>query len=424
MRVERREQLEAIAQSARERWMAFEDLVTDRSASTWDRTRFLWRSIERRPLALRWLTVLLTIGIATLLGLIFQSQISVGSQLMLYLPAIFVSALYGGWIAGVAAAMLGAAATIKFQFPQTSSEAELLRHFVALGLYVLASALVIGLSRLQELQNDRVARLTDTLETRVLERTKELQAAHDELAGFCYSISHDLRAPMRNIVGSSRILLEEAAPELDEDSRKRLNSMAASANKLSRLVDDLLGYARLSDTKIQPSWIDLTKLAEELCAGIRPDAGPFTVVNCSIEPGLIAGADPTLLPIAIRHLLQNAAQYAKPDQPLEIAIGESRFRGHTWFTIRDNGIGFDMAYAHKIFEPFQRLHRDTEVVGTGIGLANVKRIIDRHGGEIFAESTPGEGTTIFFSLGGPEPTGPKPVSKPMENRRVLMADEA
>ncbi|MEZ0324915.1 MAG: ATP-binding protein [Fimbriimonas sp.] len=421
---ERREQLEAAAQAARERWMGFEDLIGSRGSSFWEWTNELWASIERRPLALRWLTVLLSVGISTLLGLIFRDAITVGSQLMLFLPAVFVSALYGGWIAGVAASALGALATVQFHFKPTWDVHEQNQSTVSLVLYGFACAIVFGLSRAQELHRERIAAMAEGQEQRVAERTAELQAAHDELAGFCYSISHDLRAPMRNIVGSSRIILEDVPEGLSDEVKERLESMSASATKLSLLVDDLLGYARLSGTPLRPIWIDLTKLAEELCASVSKEKWPYGSIQCRVEPGLVTGGDATLVPIALRQLFENACKYSKPGKILLLEVGEQMVKGRTWFYLKDNGIGFDMQYADKVFEPFQRLHRDTEYSGTGIGLANVRRVIHRHGGEIFVESQKGVGTTFFFNFGGHEPEGPLPASRLVEPKRVLMADEA
>lgn len=394
--------------------MTFEDALEDRGLNFFERSRRIWTHFQRRPIALRWLIVLLSVGLATLFGLMFRSNMNVGSQLMLFLPAVFISALYAGWLAGIAASFLGAIATVQFFFHPTALKDEFGKDVLSLALYALACALVFGLSRAQEIHRQRIAHLTETLEQRVAERTGELQAAHDDLAEFCYSISHDLRAPMRNIAGSSRILLEEEGA-LSPDIKERLESMAASSNKLARLVDDLLSYARLTGADLQPERIEFTKFCEDLCASL-PNQNPHSELECRIEPGLVTGGDQSLVAIAIRHLFGNAVKYAKPGRRLTIEVGQARLRGLTWFFVRDNGIGFDMQYAHKIFVPFQRLHRDSEYSGTGIGLANVRRIIERHGGEIFVESKPGVGTTFFFHLGNPQIND--------ESRRVVMAEEA
>jgi K+-sensing histidine kinase KdpD len=428
----RKEKLEQLQLGVRERWVGIEDRLEGVS----DTLKDAWLWMSDRPTIMRWSIVVLSIAASILIGLIFRQYVTVGSQLMLFLPAVLLSSLYGGWITGTAASLLGACASLYYYFwsvdvalvarhgDLTVADHYLLarQNYVALLLYGLACCMVIGLSQAQEYHRRKAGELAKTLEDRVQERTSELQAAHRELAEFCYSISHDLRAPMRNIIGTSKIMLEDT--EVSSDVREGLESMAASATRLSKLVDDLLKYARLNETRIQPEWVDLTKLSDEICHQLAKRRWPFASMSWSIEPGLVVGADPILCSLVLQALLENASKYAKKESSLSIRVGEKRLRGKTWFYVQDNGIGLDMQYAAKIFEPFQKLHRDVESAGTGIGLANVKRIVERHGGEIFVESELGEGSTFYFNFGGIEPSAPRPSSNTVEARKVIFAEEA
>jgi K+-sensing histidine kinase KdpD len=415
MRDEHRDRVENWHQQIRERWIALDDAFTGPESPFREVAEF----IKGRPLYLRWTTVLLSSAITLMIGLMVQSFMSMPSQLMLALPAVMISAVYGGTIAGAAATFLGATVSIYFFFPQTNLHD---RQVATIGLilYFFASALVLLLARSQDRLRKRQAQLALELEDRVSERTDELVQSNKELAGFCYSISHDLRAPMRNIVSSSRILSEDLEAHIDEDAKRRLLGMADSANRLSSLVDDLLGYARLSAAELRVEPIDLSVLVEEICERNRRQNWKIARLSCKIQPGLVAGGDGALISLALRSLVENCFKYARPSQVLTIEFGETRRKKTLWYYLRDNGIGFDMQYAAKIFEPFQRLHRDADVPGTGIGLANVKRIVERHDGEIFAESKLGEGATFYFRLGSNLPSGFGKAGP----KRVVMADEA
>jgi len=355
----------------------------------------LW--LEARPTVVRWSIVFASVLLATVIGVSMQENVTASSQLLLFLPAVMLSALYGGAYAGTIASLLGAFATVEWKM--SPQDGTLAQDIVGLCLYFVACGIMLGLSSAQKRQRAQIIDFADTLETKIQERTADLETVNDELSGFCYSISHDLRAPMRNIVGSSRILIEEAGDRLDADSKQRLYSLATSANKLASWVDDLLNHARIGHTEVKAEWVDLTKMVDDLCSQLQHEAWPFSSMKVLIQPNLVTTGDRVLVRIALRSLLENACKYSKQGQQLVLEIGETYVGRKSYLYIKDNGIGFDQKYASKIFEPFQRLHRDEEYEGSGIGLANVQRIIDRHGGEIFVESKPGVGSKFVFRFG-------------------------
>jgi signal transduction histidine kinase len=225
------------------------------------------------------------------------------------------------------------------------------------------------------------------------ERTRQLQAANAELESFCYSVSHDIRTPLRGIVGNSRMVLEDAADRLDEENKLNLQRMATAARRLGALVDGLLHFSRLGRGELEVEDVDLSSLAAEVAEQLPPEA------KVQIAPGLHAQAEPNLLRQVLFNLMDNAVKYSLPGADAHIEFGAQEHEGEQIFYLRDHGIGFDMVYADKIFGPFERLHKDDDYPGTGIGLATVKRIVERHGGRIWAESRPGEGATFFFTLG-------------------------
>jgi len=236
------------------------------------------------------------------------------------------------------------------------------------------------------------------LERRVDERTAALLAKITELEGFSYSVSHDMRTPLRSIVGNAHIVLEEESNRLSQSGREGLLRLSASAMKMAQLVDDLLEFARLGAVEPKRVPCDLSEMVrsigEELARGQN---------NCSmqlsVQPNVNAKADARLIGLAIQNLLENACKYRKSGATAHISFGEENSGPEPVYYVRDDGIGFDMAYAPKIFRAFERLHRDGEYPGTGIGLANVKRIIERHGGKVWAKAAPDEGATFFFTLG-------------------------
>lgn len=229
------------------------------------------------------------------------------------------------------------------------------------------------------------------------EAVRRLAIANSELESFSYSVSHDLRAPLRSIDGFSQILLEEHAAQLDEEGRSHLGRVRAAAQRMGLLIDDLLQLSRVARTPLIRRETDLSALAAELLAELRRGE-PDRAVEFDIEPGLVALADANLLRIALGNLLGNAWKFTRQRNPARIRLRAERADGRTTYRLEDNGAGFDMAYAARLFTPFQRLHSSREFEGTGIGLAIVARIVRRHGGDIRAEGELDRGATFAFSL--------------------------
>ncbi len=240
--------------------------------------------------------------------------------------------------------------------------------------------------------------LTSELEDKVRERTRALVAKNQELEGFTYSVSHDMRTPLRAMVSNAAIIVEDEGERLSDEGRAGLGRLSTAAVKMAKLVDDLLQYARIGVRELHKSPTDLAELAEQVRSELSSEFGPVDLV-VTLPPRTIVEIDARILGMALHNLFDNASKYRKKGEPARIEFGmESRF-GERVFVVRDGGIGFDMAYVHKIFVPFERLHRDAEYRGTGIGLANVKRAIERHDGLVWAESAPGEGARFYFTLG-------------------------
>jgi light-regulated signal transduction histidine kinase (bacteriophytochrome) len=243
-----------------------------------------------------------------------------------------------------------------------------------------------------------VSRLNAELEQRVRQRTLELEASNRELEAFAYSVSHDLRAPLRGIDGWSLALLEDYSSLLDDDGRKYLNRVRAETQRMGNLIDDLLQLSRASRGEMKLDHVDITALANRIADRLR-DAQPKRSIEFAIEPGLVAFGDARLLEIALTNLLSNAVKFTGAQNPALIEFGRVHKEGEMAFYVRDNGAGFDMAYAGNLFGAFQRLHKVTEFPGTGIGLATVQRIVRRHGGRVWADARVNRGATFSFTLG-------------------------
>jgi PAS domain S-box-containing protein len=250
---------------------------------------------------------------------------------------------------------------------------------------------------------EEVRRLNDELELRVRERTAELEASTRELDAFAYSVSHDLRAPLRSVEGFSQILLEDYGDALEQEAREYLGRIQANVARMAQLIDDLLNLSRATRTGLRRERTDITALAREVVAELR-GTDPDRTTETVIADALAVQGDSHLIRLVLQNLLGNAWKFTAHTPDAVIRLSKEHRDGVDVFAVQDNGAGFDMRYAHKLFDPFQRLHSASDFEGTGIGLAIVHRIVTRHGGQIDAEGAPGQGASFRFSL-TPAPAG-------------------
>jgi light-regulated signal transduction histidine kinase (bacteriophytochrome) len=231
----------------------------------------------------------------------------------------------------------------------------------------------------------------------LLEAKLQAESANQELEAFSYSVAHDLRAPLRGMSGFSQALIEDYAEKLDPTCQDYLQRIRSSAQRMALLIDGLLQLSKLSRADLRRDLVDLSRLAGHVAEELHT-ADPERSVEIRIEPGMTARGDAQLLRLVLQNLMGNAWKFTqRADSPL-IQVGIARSDGASRFYVRDNGVGFDMQYANKLFVPFQRLHAPEDYPGTGIGLATVQRIVSRHGGKVSVESKPGEGSTFCFTL--------------------------
>jgi light-regulated signal transduction histidine kinase (bacteriophytochrome) len=253
-----------------------------------------------------------------------------------------------------------------------------------------------AMAALIESQNE-VKRSNADLEQRVAERTRQLEAANRELEAFAYAVSHDLRAPLRSMSGFSQILQETAPAGLDDKSRHYLQRIQEASLRMSSLIEDLLNLSRIGRSELTARPVSLSQIAADAAAAVR-ERYPTREVQLDIAPDMQVNADARLLRIALENLLGNAWKYTAQTPHAQVCVGtEGSDRGAVYF-VRDNGVGFDMTYADKLFVPFQRLHPETQFPGSGIGLVTVQRILARHGGRIWAQAKPNEGATFYFTI--------------------------
>jgi signal transduction histidine kinase len=264
---------------------------------------------------------------------------------------------------------------------------------------VLIDAFNEMLEQIQE-RDTALQAARDELELRVVRRTVQLEAVNRELESFTYSVAHDLRAPLRHIQGFADALTEDSAEHLDSAARENLNRIIESTRRMDQLINDLLGLAHVGRQELRIQPVELNALVEDVVRDLAHEMqGRY--IQWSIGNLPVAECDPGLIKLVFYNLLSNAVKYTRPRDPAVIEIGQTTVDGERAIFVRDNGVGFNMKYAHKLFGVFERLHRREDFEGTGVGLATVQRIIHKHGGRIWAEAGIDRGATFFFTLAAP-----------------------
>ena len=249
---------------------------------------------------------------------------------------------------------------------------------------------------------EEIRSLNASLEQRVRERTEKLELTVKELDAFTYSVSHDLRAPLRAIDGFSKLVIEDHSAQLPQEARRKLAVVSSEAQRMSRLIDDLLSFSRLGRAQVHPEQIDMQVLAKEVFEELQELGANTRKINFKVHPMPAAMGTQPMVRQVWTNLIGNALKFTRGREPAQIEIGcRSDPQGENAYYIKDNGVGFDMRHAGKLFGVFQRLHSDKEFEGTGAGLALVQRIVNRHGGKVWAEAAPDQGATFFFTLPTP-----------------------
>jgi light-regulated signal transduction histidine kinase (bacteriophytochrome) len=260
------------------------------------------------------------------------------------------------------------------------------------GKLISVLSLVLDVTERKQIE-EKIKELNEDLRQRVI----EAHSVNKELESFSYSVSHDLRAPLRSIDGFSQALLEDYAEKLDAQGKDYLQRVRAASQRMAQLIDDMLILSRVTRHEMKRSEVDLSALANTISAELAK-AQPQRQVEFIITPGLVVNGDVELLRAMLENLLGNAWKFTSKHPSARIEFGMAQHDGKPVYFVKDDGVGFEMTYADKLFQAFQRLHSSAEFPGTGIGLATVKRIIHRHGGSIRAESKTGKGATFYFDL--------------------------
>jgi len=275
-------------------------------------------------------------------------------------------------------------------------------YYISPDVYLASLSGSVPVAMYEKARDDVVKRMSAERERRraeiaLAETNKRLSESNEELDAFSYSVSHDLRSPLRSMDGFSQILLEDHANRIDDVGKDYLKRIRAASQLMGQLIDDMLQLSRISRSEMRVETVDLSELGRKIAAQLR-NSSPDRNVEFVIADGLIARGDPHLLKIAIENLMGNAWKFTSRHPAARIEFGQDQTDDKKAFFVRDDGAGFDMAYIGKMFTPFQRLHSSDEFPGTGIGLTTARRIIDRHGGTIRAEGAVEKGATFYFTL--------------------------
>jgi K+-sensing histidine kinase KdpD len=325
--------------------------------------------------------------------------------LILFVLPIMLSAFLGGFTGGVVSTLTAALLVDWFLIPPTGSLAIAAGHDLAqMTMFVVDGVLISVLTealhrsrRRAEARQEEIGRLNAGLETRVQQRTAELLAANQEMESFAYAVAHDLRAPLRAMSGFSHALVEDFGSGLEEGARGHIDQVMLASRHMGELIDGLLTLSRVSRGELQHEPVDISALAERVRVELT-QAEPHRNVTWSIDAAMSARGDPRMIEAAVHNLIDNAWKYTARKDDAEISVRGERRNGVSRFIVADDGAGFDMRHAGLLFKPFQRLHRQDEFPGLGIGLATVQRIVLRHGGSIEVEAAPGQGARFSFSL--------------------------
>jgi light-regulated signal transduction histidine kinase (bacteriophytochrome) len=313
---------------------------------------------------------------------------------LLFFPAVFFSAWISGLAGGVIATVISTALAWSAFIPPEGSFA------LENPLGLASIALFMGMGFLFSYTQERVKKANQkTAEALAVavERTAQLEAANKELESFSYAVSHDLRAPLRHIDGFSQLLVEEHSAAVPEEVQRYLNRIREGTRQMSQLVDDLLNFSRLGRQELNLQLTGLNSLVEEVVAGLQPESAGRTI-EWKIDPLPFLECDPALMKRVLSNLLSNAVKFTRPRERAIIEVGSLTQDARPAIFVRDNGVGFSMKYADKLFGIFQRLHRQEDFEGTGVGLATVQRIIHKHGGRVWAEAEVNRGATFYFTL--------------------------
>lgn len=336
---------------------------------------------------------------------------TLGSRLawLTFYPAVMIVALYGGFSTGLLGTFLSCL-TVWLLLPVFVAQPFIRDSgdWLGIAVFFITCTMISGVAEEMHRARVRAAQVKEQFESTNKEleaANKELETANKELEAFSYSVSHDLRAPLRAIDGFSRILMEDHALQLAPEAQRYLRLVRDNTRQMGNLVDDLLAFSRLSRQELRKQSMKTTELIrqalDELRAGTNGRQAEFIIGDMPE-----CQADPNLLKQVWINLLSNAIKYTSKREAARIEIGWKKENGEQVFFVKDNGVGFDMKYAHKLFGIFQRLHRAEDYEGTGVGLAIIQRIVNRHHGRVWAESRVDNGATFYFSLPFVEPEAP------------------